>query len=229
MLRDARGPLARVLSESATLAAWQALDVGAMERAWAHYELARVAAGEARLPALAAHAMGEQAYVLIDLGDAQLAGALLDEAAAVARGQVPPRLMAWLHAARAEAHAFAGDEHGSRTSLERAQAALPAGREARDPEVPGVILNDAHLTRWHGHTLALLGDETAVEELHVALDELDETFTRAEAGLRGDLAHAHAVRGELDEANQQARAARRLASRLGSVRHLRRIDRLALG
>jgi hypothetical protein len=48
------------------------------------------------------------------------------------------------------------------------------------------------------------------------------------AGLLCDLAHAHRVRGELDDAQRQARAARLLANRTGSVRQLRRIDRLAL-
>lgn len=91
-----------------------------------------------------------------------------------------------------------------------------------------MILDTSHLARWRGHSLALLGDDAAVDELHAALARLDATFTRAEAGLRCDLAHAHLVRGELDEAQRQARAARQLASRTGSVRHRRRIDQLGL-
>lgn len=228
VLANARAPLARALSEAATLAGWQALDVGATQRAWTHYETARVAAADARAPALVAHAMGEQAYVLVDLGLPDLAAGLLAEALTAARGRAPARLRAWLHAAQAELHAIAGDSHASRTALELAHEALPSDGEDRDAEVPGVILNTSHLTRWRGHSLALLGDDDAVGELHAALARMDATFTRAEAGLRSDLAQAHLVRGEVDEAQRQARTARQLASRTGSVRHLRRIDRLGL-
>jgi hypothetical protein len=112
--------------------------------------------------------------------------------------------------------------------VDHAARSLPADSDPGDPDVPGVILNEAHFLRWRGHVLALLGDPTAVEELYAALDRMDGTFTRAKAGLLCDLAHAHGVRGELDEAQCQAKAARLLAHRTGSVRHLQRIDRLAL-
>src|SRR5258706_249985 len=80
---------------AATLAAWQALDVGAADRAWRHYELAKQAAREAERPRYLAHAMGEQAYVLSDAGQPELALQLVQEALAV-RGDTPPRLTAWL-------------------------------------------------------------------------------------------------------------------------------------
>lgn len=56
---------------------------------------------------------------------------------------------------------------------------------------------------------------------------MDPSFTRAEASLRCDLAHAMIIRGELDEAQAQAKQARQLATRVGSVRQRRRIERLA--
>jgi transcriptional regulator with XRE-family HTH domain len=228
VLPDARRPVACVLSETATLAGWQALDVGAADRAWDHYEKARTAATESARPALVAHAMGEQAYVLADVGRPTLGAQLLDEAIAVATGHAPARLLTWLHAAQAELYALACAADASRSALDRAAASLPDDSEDRDPDVPGVILNETHLMRWRGHALALLGEPSAVEQLYAALDRMDGTFTRARAGLLCDLAHAHRVRGELDDAQRQARAARLLANRTGSVRHLRRIDRLAL-
>lgn len=42
VLPDARKPVAQALAGAATLAAWQALDVGAAQRAWRHYELQRL-------------------------------------------------------------------------------------------------------------------------------------------------------------------------------------------
>jgi hypothetical protein len=91
-----------------------------------------------------------------------------------------------------------------------------------------VILDETHLMRWRGHALALLGEPSAIEQLYAALDRMDGTFTRARAGLLCDLAHADRVRGELDDAQRRPWAARLLANRTRSVRHLRRIDRLAL-
>ena len=78
VLPDARRPLAEALAGAATLAAWQALDVGAADRAWRRYELAKQAAREAERPKFLAHAMGEQAYVLSDAGQYGLALQLVE-------------------------------------------------------------------------------------------------------------------------------------------------------
>lgn len=226
VLPDARRPVARALAGAATLAAWQALDVGAADRAWRHYELAKSAARDADEPAFLAHAMGEQAYVLADAGKAELAIALVQEAQRAGHGRIPQRLVAWLQAAEAELCALASRSEECRHALDRASAVLPDGDDPRDPDMPSIFLNHSHLTRWRGNVLALLGDDQAASDLHAALDAMDPTFVRAQAGVRGDLAQAHLVRGEHDEAMKQLQEARLLASRTGSVRHLRRIERL---
>lgn len=92
--------------------------------------------------------------------------------------------------------------------------------------MPSIFLNHSHLARWRGNALALLGEDDAINDLYVALATMDPTFVRAQAGLRCDLAHAHLVRGEYDEAHEHLRQARLLASRTGSLRHRRRIERL---
>lgn len=227
VLPSARRPVAAVLSSTATLAGWQALDVGAVQRAWGHYAAARGAAIEADQPALLAHAMGEQAYVLVDMGRPELAVELVGEALTVARGRASSRVLAWLHSAEAEMRALLGDQRASRLALEQAAAALPAGDEMRDPDVPGVMLNAAHLLRWRGNALALLGDQAATDDLYEPLTRLDATFTRAEAGLRCDLAQAHLARAELADAREHLQHARQLANQTGSLRHRRRIERLS--
>jgi hypothetical protein len=63
----------------------------------------------------------------------------------------------------------------------------------RDEDVPGVFLDETHLQRRRGNALALLGDGTAVDELYTALEHMDSSFTRAEAGLWIDLARARRV------------------------------------
>jgi len=56
---------------------------------------------------------------------------------------------------------------------------------------------------------------------------MDATFTRAEAGLRCDLAAALHALGEQDEAKHHLRRARELAQITGSARQRRRIRDLS--
>lgn len=230
VLPSARCPVARVLSGAATLAGWQALDVGGVDRAWRHYELARRAAAEAESPALMAHAMGEQAYVLIDAGKPDLAYELIREAVGSAQEKAPKRVLSWLYAAEAEMAATLGRPGASHAALDLAAENLPSGEGMRDPEVPGIFLNDTHLTRWRGNVRTLLGEPEAIGELYTALEgiEADGTFTRAEGSLRIDLAQGYIACDKLGEAREQVRLARSLASRTGSLRSRRRLDRLTL-
>ena len=222
---DARRPLAEALAGAATLAAWQALDVGAADRAWRRYELAKQAAREAERPRFLAHAMGEQAYVLSDAGQSELALQLIEAALELHAG-TPPKLTAWLRSAQAELHALNGDAAACRHSLDQAARAFPDDNILRDPDLPSIFLTQEHLTRWRGHALALAGDEDAVADLYTALRRMDPTFTRAQAGLHCDLAQAHLMRQEYSEAAEHLRAARKLANRTGSVRYRRRVEGL---
>jgi hypothetical protein len=220
-----RMALSAVLSDAGALAAWQALDVGAVQQAWGHCEIAKTAAREAESRVLLAHAMGEQVYALHDLGRLTDALNLARQARGLLSQGGPPLLMCWLYAVEAETQAaLAGEE--CRQSLERSAALLPA--TAGDPDLPFIALNTAHHARWRGHCLAQVGDTEAVGYLTTALDDMDSTFVRAEAGLRCDLAQALATRGELDEARHQLRNARRLANQVGSVRQRRRIMSIGL-
>jgi transcriptional regulator with XRE-family HTH domain len=226
VLPDARRPVARALAEAASMAAWQALDVGAADRAWRYYELAKSAAREADDPLYLSHSMGEQAFVLADAGRMNLAVEVIQEAQRCGGSRVSPRLASWLAATEAELLALAGDVSGCRRALDRAMALIPSGRAARDADLPNVFLNASHLTRWRGHSLALTGDESAVGELQAALEAMDPTFVRARAGVHCDLAQAHRVRGERDESVRHLREAKLLANRTGSVRYRRRVERL---
>ncbi|RFU88533.1 XRE family transcriptional regulator [Streptomyces triticagri] len=226
VLPETRRPVAQALAGAATLAAWQALDAGAVERAWRHYELGKRAAKEADAPMYLAHATAEQAYVLCDAGRPAVAVQLIRDAQSVGRAALSPRLRAWLYAAEAEICAKAGLPDDCRRALDQAMRCLPSGEEARDPDMLSIFLNEGHLTRWRGNVLSLLGDDDAVGSLYVALDAVDPTFIRATAGLRCDLAQAHLARGEYDQAADHLQQARLIASRTGSVRHRRRIEQL---
>jgi hypothetical protein len=173
-----------------------------------------------------AHAMGEQAYVLCDAGRPALAVELVGDAQRALGRSGSPRLRAWLHAAEAEVCAHAGMVDDCKRALDAATDAIPPGPEDRDPDMLSIFLNGAHLTRWRGNVLGLLGDDEAVTSLYGALEVMDPTFVRAKAGLHADLAQAHLARSEYDDAHTHLRQARLLASRTGSVRQRRRIDLL---
>lgn len=214
-----RQALAMALSDAGALAAWQALDVGAIQQAWNHYEVAKSAAHEAESPVLLAHAMGEQAYALHDLG--RLTDALhLVRAAQGLTKRGPALLVCWLRAVEGELQASLADDVCRRT-LEQSATLLPA--DASDPRLPFIALDEAHHARWRGHCLAQIGDPEAIHHLTTALDHMDTAFVRAAAGLRCDLAQAFLTHRELDEARQHLRAAKMLANQVGSVRQRRRI------
>jgi transcriptional regulator with XRE-family HTH domain len=224
---DIRVPTARALAGAATLGAWQSLDGGALDKAWRLYELAKRAAAEAGDPMLLTHAMGEQAYVLSDAGQANYAVDMLHQARRMSGKKVSPRLAAWLFAAEAELCAKAGRSGDCYRALENAARYLPAGDEARDPDMPSIFLNGAHLARWSGNALALLGDAGAMDNLYTALDAMDSTFMRATAGIHCDLAQAHLARGESPLAREHLGKALAISKQTGSARHFRRVDLLS--
>lgn len=219
-----RQPIAGALTEAAALAGWQALDLGQYRAAWELHEVAKSAAREAENPVLLAHVTAQQAYVLIDLNQPAQAVELMQHAHAAAGRTLPPLMRAWLHAAEAEAHSAALDETAVRKSFDAADHNLPV--DAADPDLPFLFLAAPHLARWRGNCFARLGLEEAITDLTIALDTMESGFTRAEAGLRCDLATALFMRGETAEARLQAERAQEMAALTGSARQRRRIARM---
>ncbi|WP_055483083.1 hypothetical protein [Sphaerimonospora mesophila] len=219
-----RAQLAHVLSETAALAGWQAIDTCALNDAWDHHESAIAAGHEADDAAVLAYARGQQAYVLVDLGRPAEAAEVICHVRATYDRRVPGHLRTWLAAAEAEAAAILGDEMACRTALDQAAALLP-GDEA-DASLPYLALNAHHLARWRGNCLVHFGDPETVEDLRSALAGMDGTFNRAEAGLRCDLAHALLAMGEADAAQPHLYRAEHLATMTGSRRQGRRVHEL---
>jgi hypothetical protein len=226
VLDSTRLPLAAALADAAALAGWQALDVGAVSRAWEHHETAATAGRIAGQPALLAHARGQQAYALLEIGRADDALSLVRDARREAGRRIPARLVSWLCCTEAEVAAAAGLESESRHVLDKADAVLPPG-SGDDPELPYVSLDQHHLVRWRGSTLARLGDHEAVADLGRALSTVGPEYVRAQTGLHVDLAQAPIAADAADAAEEHIATARGLASQVGSVRQLRRLARVA--
>lgn len=218
-----REPLAALLSEMHTLAGWQALDLGQLSDAWQHYEHSRAAAAQSNSVPHQAHAAAEQSIVLIDAGAICDAADLLDHARQLAEPNSSRLLRAWLAAAHGEALAANADRDASLHAFDHA-AHLLTGDSTEGK--PYVALDTVHLDRWRGHALARFGAPDAITVLTDALSQLDPTFVRAATALRVDLATAHTVSGDKDEARQHADHAARLAEHLGSARQRRRIRAL---
>jgi hypothetical protein len=218
-----RPRLAEAAAQAASLAGWQALDLGDVDQAWLLYETAKTAALDSNDASALAYVTAEQGYVLIDAGRPDLAADLIRSAHERAERGVPHVLRAWLWAAEAEAAAAGRDEAAARRAMDAAARELAISGGDR---LPYVFLNDVHLARWRGHCLARLGSAEAVDDLSHALGDLDQTFTRAAAGLHCDLALAYSQRGEHDAARAEARAAQQLADQTASARQRRRISQL---
>ena len=225
LMPDRRQQLAAVLADAAALAGWQAIDMGRLDAAWNHFETATAAAREAHDNCLLAFAAGEQAYVLLDLGQP---GEALDKVRAVyeqTHVAIPHQMRGWLRAAEGEM-AAAGRKHvDCHRALDLASAELAHGPSGED--LPYLALNDTHLARWRGNCLVHFGDPSTITDLTAALAGMDGTFTRAEAGLRCDLAAALDVTGEREEARRHLARAAELAQLTGSARQRRRIAELA--
>ncbi len=220
-----RQRLAAVLADASALAGWQAIDMGRLPRAWAHFERATAAAREAGDMCLLAFAGGEQAYVLLDLHRPKDALAIVRDTYEETRTAVPHQIRGWLRAAEAEMAAAAGLETTCRKALDC--AAHEVGHGSSGDDLPYIVLNEAHLARWRGNCLVCFGDPETADDLNAALHAMDGSFTRAQAGLHCDLAAALHVRGELEEARRHLKRARELAQVTGSARQRRRISDLA--
>lgn len=221
-----RAALARALVEAGTLAGWQALDRVALRSAWDLHERAILAAREAGSVPLLAHAIAQQAILLVDLGEVDAAVEQVREARVLAGASAPAVVGAWLAAAEGEVRAAAGDRDGALGAFDDAGDLAPVG--LRDAEFPFVFLDDGHLRRWRGQALAVLGDPVAVPELEDGLRRLPADFVRGRAATLVDLAFSAAAAGDRDLAVACARDARRLAGQVASDRQLRRLRRLRL-
>lgn len=221
-----RKALAIVLSELHALAGWQALDLGFHAESWKHYEQAKSAALESEENAYHAHAVAEQCFTLIDLGDTVAAAELLEPSRRDAKKRFPAILRAWLSAAHGEVLAANGQRNESLKLFDEADSLLTGSRS--NPDGPYIVLDRNHLSRWRGHALSGFAPPDAIKHLTEALDSLDSTFTRAETGLQVDLGAAFLVTGNSDLAEEHIGRAEWLACSIGSARQLRRIRSLKL-
>lgn len=213
------------LSEAAALAGWLCLNKGDPRQCWDLHNTAKLAARLSGDPATLAHVTAQQCYALLDTGRPREAAELAQLAQQQA-GTLPPRLRAWLLAVEGECWAQCGDAEAALRSFDAARAALPDGSTDQDPELPYLMLNEAHLARWRGNALVLLGVDDAIDDLTTALQNLDGTSLRAATGMHVDLALALHKRGDAAGSRTHAEQASKLAEKGGSARQRVRLRQI---
>jgi transcriptional regulator with XRE-family HTH domain len=224
VFEGARKPLAQLLADAAALAAWQALDVGAVEQAWRSFETATAASRQAEDPALYAFARLEQAHVLTELGQASTAADLAECVWREVGVATAPAMRCWMAAATAEM--LAGDCRREEALAMILRAEGDADRLAERDKPPYLVFNQTHLERWIGHTLVELRDPSGEDRLRRVSAEMDGSFVRASASLTLDLAAAVQQRGEQTETSLLLSKGEALAHKVGSRRLLRRAQKL---
>jgi hypothetical protein len=220
-----RTALAGVLAELNALAGWQALDRYELTQAWDHHEHAKQAASTAESVNLYSHALAQQASILTDLGQINVAVDQLAAARRMVKGSGPTVLRAWLAAAHGEGLANANSRVDALRAFDSAETLRPA--DSSVSQLPFLFLKSVHLQRWRGQAMSRFRDTDAISVLTSALNCLDPTFTRAEAALRVDLAAALMTEREVAKALYHLGCADALATNIGSVRQKARVRKMA--
>lgn len=219
---NTRRELAILASEMHALAGWQSLDMGHCSTSWYHYEQAKSAALETENITYYAHATAEQAFTLIDLGEATTAVDLLDSTRRKMERSCPRLLRAWLVASHGETLAANSQHEEALNLFDESARLLPA--EHAEPKGPYIVLDETHLARWRGHAASHSDHIGSISISKRALHLLDPTFARAESSLRVDLATAFAALNRSSDSINQIRRAHDIAQRIGSARQLKRIN-----
>jgi transcriptional regulator with XRE-family HTH domain len=226
---DRRRPVAVLLARACLLAGAQALDTGDAETAVARFARAAETARAAGAVSLAVEAAVGHAEVLVEVGAPGDALAVLENALdpvpAIRAGGIPDPAGRLLGATVALVRAAAGDADGAYRALTAGPPGTGAVDVAHSPAGLAVELAEPSpdLRHRRGRTLALLHDDAAIDSLADSLKD-GSPSARDRAATHADLALTLTAAGRGDEAAPHARAARELATRIGSRRVLRRLD-----
>lgn len=160
------------------------------------------------------------------LGNARQAIALARAGRSVANGMATPVLSALLHAVEARGHALLGDANSTNTAVLRAERDYGQARSEDEPAWLG-FYTEAELSADLGRCLRDVGEPAQATHLIIqALDGYESWRVRSRCFVQTDLATAHLVGRDLEQAAAVGREAVHAAAQVSSTRTLDRLRTL---
>ncbi|MFC9329186.1 helix-turn-helix domain-containing protein [Kitasatospora sp. NPDC057015] len=225
-----RNSLLAHMAEMAALAAvLLSLDLGDQEQADAYMDLGYQIAKEIGSPELAALILGGRAFRTSYGGDPE--GGLDYALAAVdaAERGASERMQAWTNAVASEMYSSTGDEHGFRSSMEKARALLSGPMD--DERWGGIAWFDlSKADAYEGSDLVRLGRHAeALPSLDRAIERLSPEMMRHRCTAYISRAEAHAGANNVEAACEDGHAALDLVAQVQHRETLRRVAELHRG
>ena len=160
------------------------------------------------------------------LGHARQAIALARAGQNVSNGKTTPVLSSLLHAVEARGHALSGDANTTRTAVLEAERHYQRARTDEEPSWLG-FYTEAELAADLGRCLRDAGEpDQGTRLIKQALDTYEPWRVRSRCFVQTDLATAHLVRRDLEQAASLGRDAVRTAGQVSSTRALDRLRTL---
>jgi hypothetical protein len=198
-----RTPLLVAAGETAALAGWLAFDMGDLATARRYYQAATRAGQEAGHPPVRALVL---AYTSYAVSDPLAAREMLRAAQERLRSPGSATARAWVSAREAEESAAIGDRESALRAVERAQTAFDYAQP--DAEQAWVrFFSRARLESMTVAAYARLDHPDLADVARNALSALRPDDTKTRAVILGDVAGAHATRGDYTAASAVAREA----------------------
>ena len=227
--------LLTAVARATRLAAFTAADSGRHSLAQRYYIQGLDLAMRAGNPAYAAEMLSEMSHMTLLIGQNVLtehdrlrhgrqAAALARAGLALAQGTAAPVLVAELHAMDGRARAALGDTRGARHAVLAAQRLFESLRP--DDEAP-VFYSDVAIAAELGRCLRDIGEpKQAITLSTAALRDYEPWRVRNRCWIQADLASAHLLGGDLEQAAALGRDALRTAAEVSSLRLLGRLRTL---
>ncbi len=224
------GPRASLLAHMAEMAALVgcllSLDLGDDEQAGVFMDFGYAVAKEIDSPEIGALILGGRAFSASYNGDPDSGLDYALAAVDAAERGASKRMQAWTNAVASEMFASAGDEHGFRTSLDRARTLLSGAMD--DERWGGIAWFDlSKATAYEGSDLVRLRRyDEALPSLDQAIDRLPGEMVRHRCSAFISRAEAHAGAGNTDQACGDAHHALVLVGQVQHRETLRRVSEL---
>ncbi len=218
--------LAGAASEAGAFAGWLLFDAGDYRGARRYHGVALGHAERAGNEPLRSYIFGCMSFCAEAVGNGDEAVRLAEHSKRLLPKDAPAGPQAWVAVVEASAHARRANMPAALRALKRAEAAVQGGQEGDEGSWPWVFSFDpGRLARYQGACAARLNlPNIALPKLQEGLEELGPQATKRRARTLSDLAEAHVLSGEIEEACRLAGEAFTIGIQRGSRSVLGRVE-----